>query len=145
MIASWSRLFFFFWLLCVACKISVPHPRIEPGPAAVKAWSPNHQTTREFLPDSFYLFIHSYKIFIWLCQLLVVACGSFVVACGIQFLTRDQNQPSYVGSMESQPLDHQGSLPPDSWVYPKLWHFTELLLPYRLSALPENCLLQIFT
>lgn len=28
------------------------------------------------------------------------------------------------------------------WIYPKLWHFIELLLPFRLLALPENYLPQ---
>lgn len=30
------------------CGISFPHPRIEPGPLAVIAASPNHWTTRKF-------------------------------------------------------------------------------------------------
>ena len=38
----------FFWLSHMACGILVPQPGIEPGPSAVKAWSPNHQTAREF-------------------------------------------------------------------------------------------------
>ena len=37
-----SFLFFFF------CRILVPQPGIEPTPLAVKAWSPNHWTAREF-------------------------------------------------------------------------------------------------
>ena len=40
--------FFFFWLSHMACGILVPQPGIEPGPSAVKAWSPNHWTAREF-------------------------------------------------------------------------------------------------
>ena len=39
---------FFFWLHNVANGILVPWPGIEPGPSAVKAWIPNHSTTREF-------------------------------------------------------------------------------------------------
>ena len=38
----------FFWLHCVARRILVPRPGIEPGPSAVKAWTPNHWTAREF-------------------------------------------------------------------------------------------------
>ena len=45
---------FFFWPCCTACGILVPHPGIEPRPLAVKMWSPNHWTSKEFL-DSFFL------------------------------------------------------------------------------------------
>ena len=48
----WTYLLFFFlilWLCHVACGILVPWPGIEPRPSAVKAQSPNHWTTREFL------------------------------------------------------------------------------------------------
>ena len=48
-------LFFSFFFLnffaapChAACGILVPQPGIEPGPSAVKAWSLNHWTDREF-------------------------------------------------------------------------------------------------
>ena len=41
-------LLFIFWLCCRACRILVPQPGIEPGPSAMKAWSPNHWTSREF-------------------------------------------------------------------------------------------------
>ena len=41
-------LFFFFFLLSLeACRILVPQPRIEPKSLAMKAQSPNLQTTRE--------------------------------------------------------------------------------------------------
>ena len=33
----------------MACGILVPQPGFEPRPLAVKAWSPNHWTAREFL------------------------------------------------------------------------------------------------
>ena len=46
--------FFFFWLCRAACRILVPRPGIEPGPSAVRPWSPNHRTTREFPPLEFY-------------------------------------------------------------------------------------------
>ena len=36
--------FLLFWLLYV-----VPQPGVEPRPSAVRAWSPNHWTTREVL------------------------------------------------------------------------------------------------
>ena len=38
----------FFFFFCTAYGILVPQPGIEPGPSAVKAWSLNHWTTREF-------------------------------------------------------------------------------------------------
>ena len=37
----------------MACRILVPQPGIEPRPLAVKAWSPNHWTAREFPPAIF--------------------------------------------------------------------------------------------
>ena len=40
--------FFFFWKYCLACEILVPRPGIEPRPLAVRLWSPNHWTAREF-------------------------------------------------------------------------------------------------
>ena len=43
-----------------ACGILVPRPGIEPGPSAVRAWSPNHWTAREFPKDSF--IIRIYKV-----------------------------------------------------------------------------------
>ena len=44
-----SYLFIYlFWSWHEACGILVPQPWIEPGPSAVKALGPNHQTIREF-------------------------------------------------------------------------------------------------
>ena len=40
--------FCFFWLHHPAYEILVPRPGIEPVPSAVKAWSPNYWTAREF-------------------------------------------------------------------------------------------------
>ena len=55
-----------------------------------------------------------------LCQAVLVALGSLVVACGIQLPNRTRTQVPCIGSMESQPLDHQGS-PPSSFL---IWiHF----------------------
>ena len=39
---------FIYFLLRMTCGILVPQPDIEPVPSAVKVWSPNHWTTREF-------------------------------------------------------------------------------------------------
>ena len=41
-------LFLFIFFGCLACGIQVTRPDIEPELLAVKAWSPNHWTTREF-------------------------------------------------------------------------------------------------
>ena len=42
---------FFFWPHCMACRILVPPPGIEPTPTpALEAWSLNHWTTREVPP-----------------------------------------------------------------------------------------------
>ena len=49
--------------LRAACRILVPWPGIEPGPRAVRAWSPNHWTVREvpacclFSAASLFLFV----------------------------------------------------------------------------------------
>ena len=52
--ATWAQLrfygfFFFFWPHHATCRILVPWSEIEPGPLAVKVWSPNHWTTRGIL------------------------------------------------------------------------------------------------
>ena len=50
-VPSLNILFLFFWLRLAACGILVPRPGIEPVPSTVRAQSPNHWTTREFLPS----------------------------------------------------------------------------------------------
>ena len=40
--------FFSLGLRCVSCGIVFPQPETEPRPSAVKVWSCNHWTTREF-------------------------------------------------------------------------------------------------
>ena len=42
----------FFCTHCTVCRILVPWLGIELGPSAVKAWSPNHWTAREFPRDT---------------------------------------------------------------------------------------------
>ena len=42
-----------FYLFIWPREILVPWPGIEPGPLALKAWSPNQWTTREFPINSF--------------------------------------------------------------------------------------------
>ena len=51
---SWAvkNIYVYIFLIrmhCVDCGILVPWPGIELSPLAVKAWSPNHWTVREFL------------------------------------------------------------------------------------------------
>ena len=49
----------------MTCGILVPQPGIEPGPLAVKVWSPNHRTAREFPMPVYFLFFFNY-LFIYL-------------------------------------------------------------------------------
>ena len=58
-------------------------------------------------------------LFIWLCWVLVVPCRIFscgmwdlVPLPGIKLGALSPPTPPHTGSAESQPLDHQGSLPP---------------------------------
>ena len=46
---------FFLWLHSTVYGILVPQPKIEPGPLAVKVWSPKHWTVKEF-PNNPFLF-----------------------------------------------------------------------------------------
>ena len=55
------------------------------------------------------------NFFIWMLQVLVAARRIFTVAVGSSLLTRDQTQAPCIGSMESWPLDHQGSSYPISF------------------------------
>lgn len=41
-------LFVYFWPHPLVCRILIPWPGVEPWPVAVKAWSPDPQTAREF-------------------------------------------------------------------------------------------------
>ena len=48
----------FFWgggprHVACGCGILVPQPGIEPGPLAVRTWSPSHWTAREFPRGAF--------------------------------------------------------------------------------------------
>ena len=55
------------------------------------------------------------KTFFSLLQVLAAARRIFTVAVGPSLLTRDQTQAPCTGSMESWPLDHQGSSYPTSF------------------------------
>ena len=65
---------FFFWLHWKTCKILVPWLGIELVPSAMKAWRPNHWTTREFS------FLRHFFIYFWLGEGFVAACGFSLVA-----------------------------------------------------------------
>ena len=43
-----------FSMHCMACRILVPQPGIEPVPPAIGVQSPNHWTHREFLARGFF-------------------------------------------------------------------------------------------
>ena len=53
---------FFGCAVCAACGILVPQPGIKPVPCAVKAWSPNHWTAREFPKFHYILTCHTYLL-----------------------------------------------------------------------------------
>ena len=55
---GWDLLIYiFFSRSCrTACRILVPWPGIEPWPSVMRAWSPNHWTTREFPRDLINIF-----------------------------------------------------------------------------------------
>ena len=66
-----------------------------------------------------YLFIYYFIYLFWLHWVFVAAsgllsCGMRTFSCGMHvgssFPTRDQTRAPCIGSMESYPLDHQGSL-----------------------------------
>lgn len=96
----------------MACGFLVLPPGMELTPFAVKEWSPNHCTTREFphLPVSSYLKKNIYSVpgilqnlsyyflnmylFTWQLWVLVAAHGS-------SSLTRDQKWTLFIGSTES--------------------------------------------
>ena len=69
----------FLWPRCMARGILVPQPGIEPVPAAVKAWSLNHWTTREVLNGTFKEFLTSliYKSLFWWIEPLVSYLKTF--------------------------------------------------------------------
>ena len=48
---------FFLWPGCLACRILVPSPGIEPEPLEVKGQSPKHGTAKEFPKSPFYCFL----------------------------------------------------------------------------------------
>ena len=114
---------------------------MELTPFAVKAWSLNHWTTREFprLPVSSYFLKNIYSVpsilqklsyyflnmylFTWLLWVLVTAHGS-------SSLTRVWTRPPCIGSAEASPLDHQGSpFSPCFWITGMLLFLTHLLQP----------------
>ena len=55
---------FIFWPSHTTCRILVPQPRIKATPSAVKAWSSNHWTTREFPQLSHLKVTNSYLSFL---------------------------------------------------------------------------------
>ena len=59
-----------FWLCCMACRILVPQPRVEPAPPGVEVWHPNHWTTRAF-PEHVKIGLFSYWVLRILCKLLL--------------------------------------------------------------------------
>ena len=61
--------YYCFWLCCVALRILVPQPRIEPAPPGVEVWHPNHWTIRAF-PEHLKIGLFSYWVLRILCKSL---------------------------------------------------------------------------
>ena len=92
----------------------------------------------------FFLIFHSFIYLFWLRYVLVAARGIFVAACliaacgllscsmhvGSSSLTRDRTQAPCIGSVESYPLDHQGSPGPLSF---SLKHMQLVLFSFHTS------------
>ena len=76
--------FFFFLPRCMACGTLVPRPGIEPAPLAVKAWSPNHWTAREFTSDSFYIRCQTLWILHLGAEFLCIPLNIFGFSVGMQ-------------------------------------------------------------
>ena len=97
--------FFFFFASC----------RIEPGPLAVKALSPNHWTTREFPIICHFLSMGAWsflkrKIYLFGClKSSLQHVNSWLWHVGFSSVTRGQTHACCIGSIESKPLDHQES------------------------------------
>ena len=67
---------FFFWLHWKTCKILVPWLGIELVPSAMKAWRPNHWTTREFS------FLRHFFIYLFLIGRGLCCCMWVFSSCG---------------------------------------------------------------
>ena len=50
----------FFWLCHLTCGISIPWPRIESRPSAMRVLSPNHWTAREFPISCPFVFVSGF-------------------------------------------------------------------------------------
>ena len=59
-----------WWWCAVLQALQHPtlRPEIEPSPSAVKAWSPNHWTAREFPETSFFYSTLHFKICVGICK-----------------------------------------------------------------------------
>ena len=90
-----------------------PRPELEPvSPALAGGFS----TTAP--PEKPNCLFFNFYLLIWLCQVLVEAggllsCGTWTLSCsmhvGSSSLSRDWTRAPCIGSVESQPLCHQGS------------------------------------
>ena len=86
-----------FWPCHAACMILVPWLGTEPGPTAVKSWSPNHRTAREFPGMSFFKKFY----FFFGCAVSSLMCKLFS-SCGVQSFHCDGF--SYCGGFSSVEL-----------------------------------------
>ena len=60
-----------FWPRCLACGIFVPRTGIEPGPLAMKVWSPNH---RQGIPSAVFLNIN----LLFIRRLILIVSASYL-------------------------------------------------------------------
>ena len=135
--------FFFFFASC----------RIEPGPLAVKALSPNHWTTREFPIICHFLSMGAWsflkrKIYLFGClKSSLQHVNSWLWHVGFSSVTRGQTHACCIGSIESKPLDHQES-PRNLILICPLWDLVfslgEVGFSISGSQIPSETLVQKF-
>ena len=128
--------FFFLLPCCMACGILVPQPGMEPGPSELRVQSlttgpPGNSLLIVYFFKKIYLCAYFLKKYLfiylfWLRWVLAATCGKFIATCGLLSCrmrtpsgsmhsgssspTRGQTWAPCIGSTESYPLDHQGSI-----------------------------------
>ena len=108
-------IFFFFW--SIPNSLTIPPPPFPPDNHKFVLWV--CESVKLLLFFNIYLFILavpglSYDTWGLHCSLQTLTCSMQTLSCGMHVgfssPTRDWTQAPCIGSMESYPLDHQGSL-----------------------------------